>query len=282
VVVNAVPPLPPGGSGGGFGDPGARRRRLRDIQDVVSSLREPVQAPDLTRAILERVEAEKPFADERTRRLVWISRLGLAASLAVAAAGVALMHRSAPQWLHLTPQSQPLSDVVATAGDEVVSGLQVFRTRLASAAAARAPVIELAPVAEPPAALAPVPPAYSTTFVVLGQRDAVAGTGLRWADGVEQSPAVVRVPLVLTPAPRAVVDVAGVSSPAMTGGMPTWGRPLSTAPVQLGTLIVAPAASSPNGVPAAGSPVWTRERMVLDRLSPGAGWPDAAEPVVPR
>lgn len=284
-----TPPVPP--HGGGFGDPGARRHRLHDIQDVVKSLREPVEAPDLTRAILSRVEAEKPFVDERTRRLVWISRLGFAASLAVAALGVALMHRSAPEWLRLAPQPQPLSDVVATAGDEVTTGIRAFRATLTSAASAPAarPVINLAPAEETvPAALAPMPPAYSGSFVALSQRPAAPwGTTQTAAwEAPGQVQAVRRVPLAMTPTPRIVVDTVGVPAAEMPGiglgvGGGVWGAGLSTAPLTRGTVILIQPAAPAGSAALPAAPTWVRDRAVLDRLAPGGGF-DAAEPAVPR
>jgi hypothetical protein len=62
-----------------------RREKLRDIAKIAEALRDPVDAPDLTSSILERVHAQRPFVDARTRQWVPFVRVGAAA---VAALGV--------------------------------------------------------------------------------------------------------------------------------------------------------------------------------------------------
>lgn len=53
-----------------------RRAKLNDIAQIASALREPVETPDFTTSILERVHAEKPFASAQTRRWVPVVRIG--------------------------------------------------------------------------------------------------------------------------------------------------------------------------------------------------------------
>lgn len=61
-----------------------RRARLNDIAGIVGALREPVETPDFTCSILERVHAEKPFVPPQTRRLLPLVRLGAAGAAAMA------------------------------------------------------------------------------------------------------------------------------------------------------------------------------------------------------
>ena len=63
-----------------------RQERLHDIRQVADSLRDaPIEAPDFTGSILDRVDVERPFlAPSVRRRLPWI-RIGLGACVAMTA-----------------------------------------------------------------------------------------------------------------------------------------------------------------------------------------------------
>jgi len=91
----------------------ARRARLNDIAEIATSLRSaPIDAPDFTSSILDRVDVERPFlAPSVRRRLPWI-RIGLGASVALGALAMALTHRWAPEAIQLADQPAPISDVV--------------------------------------------------------------------------------------------------------------------------------------------------------------------------
>ena len=56
-----------------------RRARLNDIAKIAEALRDPVETPDFTSSILERVHATKPFAAPETRRWVPVVRIGAVA-----------------------------------------------------------------------------------------------------------------------------------------------------------------------------------------------------------
>lgn len=263
MVVSRTPgSLPPGRPRGnppsGFGDGAARRDRLRDIQEVMNSLRRPVEAPDLTGSILARVEQERPFVDPRTQRLVWVSRAGFAASVAIVALGIALMHRAAPGLLRLASRPQPLSDVVSTAETEVTAGLQSIRSTIAAAASR-------------PDAAGRTPLRYVSVRV---DAPGPAWPGERAAGLAEMEPQarVSRVPLVMMPAPR----VLAAESRPLVG---SWMSPLSTSPAPMGSVIIVqgkPAAGEGEPEPASEMP--GRERVVLDRLGAGTGGLDPVEP----
>lgn len=68
-----------------------RREKLQDIAKIADALRDPVETPDLTSSILERVHAQRPFVDERTRQWVPVVRVGAAAVAALSVFAVTLI-----------------------------------------------------------------------------------------------------------------------------------------------------------------------------------------------
>jgi hypothetical protein len=86
---------------------------LQAIAHVADTLRaNPVEAPDFTSSILDRVDAERPFlAPSVRRKLPWI-RIGLGVCVAMSVLAVALTHRWAPKAVQLVEQPAPISDVV--------------------------------------------------------------------------------------------------------------------------------------------------------------------------
>lgn len=91
----------------------ARRARLNDIAEIATTMRSaPIEAPDFTSSILDRVDVERPFlAPSVRRRLPWI-RMGLGACVALGTLAMALTHRWAPEVVQLADQSAPISNVV--------------------------------------------------------------------------------------------------------------------------------------------------------------------------
>lgn len=91
-----------------------RQERLHDIREVAEGLRSaPIEAPDFTASILDRVDVERPFlAPSVRRRLPWI-RMSLGACVALTALSLALTHRWAPRAVQMVSQQPaPISDVV--------------------------------------------------------------------------------------------------------------------------------------------------------------------------
>jgi hypothetical protein len=101
-------------------DPRRRRARLHDIQNVMDSLREPVEAPDLTDAILGRVHDERPFLSPGVRRLLWVGRAMAACVAAGAVFGIVMTRRHAPETVRMVSvvRPAPLSAVVDSLGAE--------------------------------------------------------------------------------------------------------------------------------------------------------------------
>ncbi len=91
-----------------------RRSRLDDIRRVAESLREsPIEAPDFTSSILDRVDAERPFlAPSVRRRLPWV-RIGLGVCVAATTLTIAMTYRVAPNAVRVvSQQGAPVSDMV--------------------------------------------------------------------------------------------------------------------------------------------------------------------------
>lgn len=140
------------GGGGGFRNPrdaaGAKLGKLHEIQGVMQSLRTPLETPDLTDAILSRVEVEKPFLDGSERRWIWAGRASIAAGILLLLGGVVVLHSVAPQSTTWSGKSAPLSAVIDNAQAEVAESYQNFRAQIAS-------VSNIVPCVEVPAACQP-------------------------------------------------------------------------------------------------------------------------------
>lgn len=100
-------------------NPRDRRHKLHEIRSVARELKATAPAagevPDLTDAILGRVDAERPFLDSSTRRCLWVGRAAIVATVGVMALSAFLMYRFAPRAVELTPQPAPLTAVVESA-----------------------------------------------------------------------------------------------------------------------------------------------------------------------
>ena len=89
-----------------------RCAEVAKTQRLISMLREPVEAPDLTDRIMSRMEQRHAFLPERLRRMVKAGRLAAAAFLLFAVLGVALVDRYRPETFRLVKAPQPLSGVI--------------------------------------------------------------------------------------------------------------------------------------------------------------------------
>lgn len=121
--------------------PRKRRQRLDSIHQIAEQLRQSadVPAPDLTSSILAQVDAQRPFLDRRTRRMLWAGRAALGLSVALVALGVALTHRWAPEAVEVVSRPAPLSNVVETVRTEATERLGDLRNAVAETVVAAAP-----------------------------------------------------------------------------------------------------------------------------------------------
>jgi hypothetical protein len=127
-----VSPVPPSGSWRNPRDAGAKLGKLHEIQGVIQSLREPVETPDLTDAILSRVQVERPFTDPAERRWIWAGRASVAAGILLLLGAVVVLHAVAPKSTTWSGRAAPLSAVIDNAESEVCEGYQTIRAQLAS------------------------------------------------------------------------------------------------------------------------------------------------------
>jgi hypothetical protein len=100
--------------------------KVARTQRIISTLREPVDAPDLTEAILEEVGQRRRFLALRDRRLVKYGRFAAATCLLLGLLGIAVLHRAAPEVFSFTKSERPLSRVVESGAQEAAAGVQQF------------------------------------------------------------------------------------------------------------------------------------------------------------
>ncbi len=91
-------------------NPRDRRSKLWQIRDVAEAMRaEPPAAPDFTSAILDRVDAQRPFlAPSVRRRVPWVYA-GLAGVSAAGVLSAVLLHRAAPSAMEFASGPAPVS-----------------------------------------------------------------------------------------------------------------------------------------------------------------------------
>lgn len=109
--------------------PRKRRDRLNSIREIAAQLQQSddLAAPDLTQSILARVDANRPFLDRQTRRMVWVGRGALVASVAAIVLTAALMQRFAPETVEIVARPAPLSNVVESVKSNATERLVVLR-----------------------------------------------------------------------------------------------------------------------------------------------------------
>lgn len=70
-------------------------KRFRQTTDALLALREPIETPDVTKAVLARLDERPGFTTRHTRRIITTGRLAVAAALLGAGAGVVLLENEA-------------------------------------------------------------------------------------------------------------------------------------------------------------------------------------------
>lgn len=91
------------------------RTQLDETEAAIGELRRPVRMPDLSANILEAVDARKAFVATRTRRVLTLGRLAVAASVLLAVGGVVLIERTHPGITALHTDPEPISGMVSAA-----------------------------------------------------------------------------------------------------------------------------------------------------------------------
>lgn len=110
---------------------GERRKKLWEIRAAADEIRNaPIETPDFTKSILDRVDAERPFlAPSVRRKLPWI-HVSIGLTIAVGVLAAALVRREAPNMLAINPAPSPIMKVVecveCAASERVDSFKQTF------------------------------------------------------------------------------------------------------------------------------------------------------------
>jgi hypothetical protein len=97
---------------------------------MISMLKRPIGAPDLTDAILSQVEDEREFIDTAWRRFVRVGRVAVAACLLLTLFGVALAQRYWPEATTLRTDARPVSVLLQTTEREATDGVRAIDTTL--------------------------------------------------------------------------------------------------------------------------------------------------------
>jgi hypothetical protein len=98
--------------------------KVARTQRMISSLREPIEAPDLTASIMGSIARRRAFLPPRLRRIVTASRFAVAAGLLLGILTIAVIHRMAPETVTLTELPRPVSRVVSSSAQEATAGVQ--------------------------------------------------------------------------------------------------------------------------------------------------------------
>lgn len=109
---------------------GGRRARLDEIQRIADALREPVEAPDLSSAILARVDSQRCFLNREGRALVWAGRSAAALTIVLVVLGFTLASRYSPQTVQVAAQPTPVSEVVTAVSSQAAQQLTALRFTL--------------------------------------------------------------------------------------------------------------------------------------------------------
>lgn len=106
----------------------AAARDLVRTQRAIDALRQPVRTPDLSRAILARVNERRPLLTRRSVRRVHAGRLAAALAFLGVVAGAFLVQRFSPQVTRLGPdQPAPLANLSAGFAEDTAEALTTMR-----------------------------------------------------------------------------------------------------------------------------------------------------------
>ncbi len=115
----------------------ARRQRLDSLHEIAEQLRQSAgdPAPDMTESILCRVHASREFLGRGTRRMLWVGRAAIGASVALVVLSVALVQRWSPESLEIVSRPAPLSTVVESVKSEAAGRFGELRLAVDQAVA---------------------------------------------------------------------------------------------------------------------------------------------------
>jgi hypothetical protein len=148
-----------------------RNKRLQDIHRQVGDAMQsaPIEVPDLTSAIMSRVDAERAFLAPSVRKRLNIARWSLGGTAILLALGVALTLRYAPDGASLVDQPAPLSGVVSSFESSSGTPLAAIRQTVETVARTEpAQIVDsLVAAAVPPTANTPEPAGIPLGFAIV-------------------------------------------------------------------------------------------------------------------
>lgn len=107
-----------------------RRAKLDEIQRIAEAFREPVEAPDLSSAILARVDSQRCFLSRRGRTLVWVGRGTAALLIVLVVLGFTLASRYQPTAVQVVAQPMPVTDVISAVSSQASQQLTALKFSL--------------------------------------------------------------------------------------------------------------------------------------------------------
>lgn len=110
-------------------DSAAEREGERELDQLLSSLKTLPSAPDLSRSILQGVDAKRPFVPEPVRRRVSSTRVAVGVSIVLVLSVVALLQRFAPETVSATGR-RVLVGAVASATRQDISTSSHFMSNM--------------------------------------------------------------------------------------------------------------------------------------------------------
>lgn len=123
-----------------------RRQDVEETVEVIDAMRMPIECPDFSGTVLERLDRKHRFLPARVRRSLRQARLGLGLAAMVALVAVAGAQRFVPRLASIAPPPTPVSDVAQAvradacrAAEDLKGGVQVVQASLPSIHQALAP-----------------------------------------------------------------------------------------------------------------------------------------------
>lgn len=104
-------------------------------QRAVSALREPVESPELSGAILARLDERRHFLPARMRAMVTGGRAAAAAGLLLGLLAISLIQRYAPDGVSLVEAPSPVSKLASRSASDAAAGVQHLAGAMESVAA---------------------------------------------------------------------------------------------------------------------------------------------------
>ncbi|MBY0312277.1 MAG: hypothetical protein K2W85_09425 [Phycisphaerales bacterium] len=192
-------------------NPRDRRNKLWQIRDVSDALRsESVPAPDLTRAILDRVDAERPFlAPSVRRRIPWVYA-SVVMTISACVMAVVLVHRASPTSVQLAREPSPISTLANSVECAACRKLDAIKQSIASdSISAPSPEEFLSTVA----AVASVVELENPPFALADRTPSALASGPRSALGVDsQAVAIIGQSPMPTASPAMLGELSRESS----------------------------------------------------------------------